>query len=54
MRGNLQFSKQKGFGRFEEDFNEISMIKDSTNVETNQNGEESFNFDLFKNIIDNP
>lgn len=28
------------------------MIKDSTNVETNVNNEESFNFDLFKNIND--
>ena len=34
MRGNLQFSKQKGFGKFEDDFNDMSMIKDSTNVET--------------------
>lgn len=35
----------------EDEFNEISMIKDSTNVETNNLDEGSFSLDLLKNMI---
>lgn len=35
----------------DDEFNEISMIKDSTNVETNNMDEGSFSLDLLKNMI---
>jgi len=50
VRGNFLFSKQKVF---EDEFNEISMIKDSTNMDTLQLNEESFNLDLLKHMGSN-
>ncbi len=44
-------SKQKGFGNMDDDLNEISMIKASTNTDSNLLNEESFNLDLLKNMM---
>ena len=49
MRGSE--NKMKFKFNIEEDFNELSMIKDSTNVETNNLDEASFSLDLLKNMI---
>ena len=45
---NLMFKRGGGFP--EDELNEISMIKDSTNFETNQVNEESFNLELLKQM----
>jgi len=50
VRGNFVFSSKRAFGNIEEELGEISMIRDSTNFETNQNNEESFNLDFLRQI----
>lgn len=46
--------KNINFGKFLEDENEISMIKESTVVETtNNDNEASFSLDLLKNLAGN-
>lgn len=51
MKGGGQMSTQQRFlSNMEDDINEISMIKDSTNVETNNIDEVSFSMDLLKKL----
>lgn len=52
MRGNQAINKRFGI---EDDLNEISIIRDSTNLETTQIQEESFSIDLLKKLqeVDN-
>lgn len=49
MRGN-QMVQKRFLANIEDEMNELSMIKDSTNFETTQIQEESFSLDLLKKL----